>query len=233
MDLSIGELGAAAAIDVELVTSWIHARLLVAAAVGCSGAGTAFTGQASIDLAWLDSAGMLAGVATGFQRCAADGTAAGDEVWHVAVAAGSAAVQVSGIVVGMSDVVVTASGSLAVSLSTAAAAMNWAVQVTGTVDAADVALLVGFSVDDTLFSFNLGAAVKMLVGPDLTNEDMEAGTSATATVTATVTSDFASFTAAGSFSLPCEAGDSIQVRQYRKKPVEPRVQSAWFQRLYL
>ena len=82
---------------------------------------------------------------------------------------------VSGVVVGMSDVVVTASGSLAVSLSTEAADMNWAVQMSGTVDVADVALLVGFSVDDALFSFNLSAAVKILVGPDVTIEDMEVG----------------------------------------------------------
>ena len=38
----------------------------------------------------------------------------------------------------------------------------------------------------------------------------EAGASATATVTAAMSSDFAEFTAAGSFSLPCETGDSIQ-----------------------
>jgi hypothetical protein len=75
----------------------------------------------------------------------------------------------------MSDIVVTASGKLAVSLSTVAAAMNWAVHVSGDVDVADVALLVGFSVYDTFLSFSMSAAVKMLVGPDVTNEDMEAG----------------------------------------------------------
>jgi hypothetical protein len=78
-------------------------------------------------------------------------------------------------VVGMSDIVVTASGKLAVSLSAAAADMNWAVHVSGDVDVADVALLVGISVDDTAFFFSLSAAVKMLVGPDVTNEDMEVG----------------------------------------------------------
>ena len=83
--------------------------------------------------------------------------------------------RVSGVVVGMSDVVATASGSLAASLSTDCADMNWEVQVSGTVDAADVALLVGFSVDDTFFSFNLSASLKMLVGPDLTLEDMVVG----------------------------------------------------------
>jgi hypothetical protein len=77
--------------------------------------------------------------------------------------------------VGMSGVVATASGSLAASLSTAAAAMNWAVQVSGTVDKADVALLVGFSVDDNFFSFNLSATLKMLAGPDVTDEEMKLG----------------------------------------------------------
>ena len=85
--------------------------------------------------------------------------------------------------------------------------MNWALHVNGTVDEADVALLVGFSMDDTnFFSFNLSAAMKMLVGPDVTNEDMEAGASTTATVSAAMSSDFAAFTAVGSFSIPCAAG---------------------------
>ena len=39
---------------------------------------------------------------------------------------------------------------------------------------------------------------------------LEAGSNATATVNAAMSSDFAAFTASGSFSLPCEAGDSIQ-----------------------
>jgi hypothetical protein len=53
--------------------------------------------------------------------------------------------------------------------------MNWAVQVSGTVDKADVALLVGFSVDDNFFSFNLSATLKMLAGPDVTDEEMKLG----------------------------------------------------------
>jgi hypothetical protein len=94
--LSIGELGEAAAIEVEVATTWMQASLAVAAAARCSGAGSAFTGEASLDLAWLNSAGTLEGAATGFRRCGADTTAAGDEVWHVAVSAGSADVEVVG-----------------------------------------------------------------------------------------------------------------------------------------
>jgi len=81
---------------VVVTTSWINASLAVAAAAGCSGAGSAFTGEASIDLAWLNSVGTPAGTAAGFRRCAADVTVAGDEVWHVAVAAGSVAAEVVG-----------------------------------------------------------------------------------------------------------------------------------------
>ena len=94
--LTLGELGAAAAIELEVATTWMHASLAVAAAAGCSGAGSAFTGEASLDLAWLNLAGALEGAATGFRRCGADATAAGDEVWHVAVSAGSADVEVAG-----------------------------------------------------------------------------------------------------------------------------------------
>jgi len=52
---------------------------------------------------------------------------------------------------------------------------NWAVHVSGDVDAADVALLVGFSEYDTFSSFIMSVAVIILVGPDVTNEDMEVG----------------------------------------------------------
>ena len=75
----------------------------------------------------------------------------------------------------MSDIVVTASGKLAVSLSTDASDMNWAVQVNGTVDEAYVALLVGFSVDDSFLSFSLSTTVDILVGPDITDEEMDVG----------------------------------------------------------
>ena len=81
----------------------------------------------------------------------------------------------AGVVVGISDIIVTASGKLAVSLITDATAMNWAVQVSGDVDAADVALLVGFSEYDTFSSFIMSVTVNILVGPDITNEDMEVG----------------------------------------------------------
>ena len=47
--------------------------------------------------------------------------------------------------------------------------------VSGDVDAADVALLVGFSEYDTFSSFIMSVAVIILVGPDVTNEDMEVG----------------------------------------------------------
>jgi hypothetical protein len=96
MGLTLGELGAAAVSELEVATTWMQASFAVAAGAGCSGAGRAFTGEASLDLAWLNSAGTLEGAATGFRRCSADATAAGDEVWHIEVSAGSADVEVAG-----------------------------------------------------------------------------------------------------------------------------------------
>ena len=57
--LNKGGLGAAAAseVQVEVATSWMQATLAVDEAAGCSGAGSAFTGEAALDLAWLDSVG--------------------------------------------------------------------------------------------------------------------------------------------------------------------------------
>ena len=96
MGLTLGELGAAAVSELEVATTWMQASFAVAAGAGCWGAGRAFTGEASLDLAWLNSAGTLEGAATGFRRCGADATAAGDEVWHIEVSAGSADVEVAG-----------------------------------------------------------------------------------------------------------------------------------------
>ena len=96
--------GSLGAMKVDVITSWLVATLAVSTGE-CSGSGSRFTGQASFDLAWLNSVGKLAGAATGFRSCAGAGDAdadanaadaAGDVVWYIAVAAGSAAMQVVG-----------------------------------------------------------------------------------------------------------------------------------------
>ena len=210
---------AADAPSVAIATTWMTTSFTVDNATDCTGTGSTVVGTASVSLAWLDSVGTLAGDLTGYRRCGRDATAAGDEYWALTVTAAKATLAMSSagkIAVSMSGIVVTLSGSLPTSLSTAAPKMTWAVTISGIVDDSDVEQLTGFAVADLVassaatFAFTLTVVKHTLVGPDVTSDEANAASSTAAQVVASMTSDYATWEASGSLSaIPCKTGDSI------------------------
>jgi len=210
---------AADATSDAIATTWMTTSFTVDSATGCTDMGSTVVGTASVNLAWLDSVGTLAGDLTGYRRCGHDATAAGDEYWALTVTAAKATLAISSagkIAVSMSGIVVMLSGLLPTSLNTAASKMTWAVTISGTVDDSDVEQLTGFAVADlvassaTNFAFTLTIIKHMLIGPDVTSDEALAASSTAAQVVASMTSEYATWEASGSLSaIPCKTGDSI------------------------